>query len=106
NAIKYSPEGGAVHILIRLDEKTNMAVLSVQDHGIGIPAHQQSRLFGRFARAENAQAYGIGGTGLGLYLCRELVERQGGHIWFESHKGEGSTFFVTLPILSSECTSL
>jgi len=68
--------------------------VSVHDSGIGIPARQQARLFGRFTRAENAQARGITGTGLGLYLCRELVERQGGHIWFESTEGVGSTFYV------------
>jgi signal transduction histidine kinase len=61
--------------------------------------HQQARLFGRFERADNAQILGIGGTGLGLYLCRELIERQGGRIWFESVEGEGSTFFFTLPLL-------
>jgi len=70
----------------------------ISDQGIGIPASQQARIFGRFARAENAQSYGIGGTGLGLYLCRELVERQGGHIWFESAEGKGSTFWIAFPL--------
>jgi signal transduction histidine kinase/GAF domain-containing protein len=99
NAIKYCPAGGSIEVHILQDEQAQMALLSVKDHGIGIPLHQQARIFDRFTRAENAQAYGIGGTGLGLYLCRELVERHGGHIWFESREGAGSTFFVALPLL-------
>jgi signal transduction histidine kinase len=81
----------------------HMASLSVSDRGIGIPAQQQARIFERFERADNSRAYGIGGTGLGLYLSRAIVERHGGHIWFESVEGQGSTFFVLLP-LSSEST--
>jgi signal transduction histidine kinase len=100
NAIKYSPEGGIIEVMLREEAETKTALLCVSDHGIGIPAQQQSLVFGRFARADNARTYGIGGTGLGLYLCRELVERHGGRIWFESVEGQGSTFFVTLPIAS------
>ena len=100
NAIKYSPAGGMVEVTIDEEAETRTVLLCIRDHGIGIPAHQQSLVFGRFARADNARAYGIGGTGLGLYLCRELVERQGGRIWFESVEGQGSSFFVSLPIAS------
>lgn len=103
NAIKYSPDGGDIEIGLHKDEKDKKdkgscsAILSVRDSGIGIPANSQGRIFGRFARADNASAANIGGTGLGLYLCRELVERQDGRIWFESVEGKGSTFFVSLP---------
>ena len=100
NAIKYSPEGGSIEVTIREDDQAHEALLCVSDHGIGIPAQQQSLVFGRFARADNAHALGIGGTGLGLYLCRELIERHGGRIWFESTEGLGSTFFVALPLIS------
>src|SRR6266849_180286 len=98
NAIKYSPGGGDIDISVREDQKDKAALLSVRDHGIGIPAHQQNRVFSRFMRADNAHAHHIGGTGLGLYLCRELVERHGGRIWFESVEGLGSTFFISLPL--------
>jgi two-component system, OmpR family, phosphate regulon sensor histidine kinase PhoR len=98
NAIKYSPAGGMITISVRIEQATGQAVVSIHDHGIGIPRDQQAQLFNRFARADNARKAGIGGTGLGLYLCRELVERQGGRIWFESDEGKGSTFYVSLPL--------
>lgn len=98
NAIKYSPQGGPLTVAVGKDAATHTAQISVQDRGIGIPGHQQAQIFGRFIRADNAQAWGISGTGLGLYLCRELVEEQGGRIWFESKEGAGTTFFVTFPL--------
>ena len=98
NAVKYSPAGGAIAISVYADEAAREAVVSIRDSGIGIPRDQQAQLFNRFARADNARKAGIGGTGLGLYLCRELVERQGGRIWFESDEGKGSTFHVALPL--------
>lgn len=101
NAIKYSPQGGAIIINIKEESATRTLQISVQDTGIGIPRHQQAQIFGRFIRADNAVAWGISGTGLGLYLCHELVEQQGGRLWFESEEGEGSIFFVTLPLVST-----
>ncbi len=98
NAIKYSPEGGPVTITVEQDEAAGVAKLSVSDTGIGIPASQQAILFNRFARADNARERGITGTGLGLYLCRELTELQGGRLWFTSEEGCGSTFYLTLPL--------
>ncbi|MEO6887446.1 MAG: ATP-binding protein [Ktedonobacteraceae bacterium] len=98
NAVKYSPAGGKVTVTIEQDTSAETALISICDEGIGIPVQDQPRLFGRFTRAENARLLGIGGTGLGLYLCRELVERHDGRIWFESVEGQGSTFFISLPL--------
>jgi signal transduction histidine kinase len=97
NAIKYSPQGGPIEVTIWNDAEAHEARFSVRDHGMGIPREQQAHIFGRFVRADNVRATRISGTGLGLYLCRELVERHGGHIWFESEEHLGSTFFFTLP---------
>ncbi len=98
NAIKYSPTGGDIDITIRTDTESGMAEFSIHDRGIGIPVAQQGHIFGRFVRGKNADALGIRGTGLGLYLCRELVERENGRIWFESTEGQGTTFSVALPL--------
>lgn len=101
NAIKYSPDGGAIDVTVRMDKSSGMAEVRITDHGIGIPAVDRLRLFQRFARAHNAHDRQIPGSGLGLYVCRALVERHGGQIWFESTEGQGTTFFLTLPVLSS-----
>ena len=98
NAIKYSPDGGNIEITACEEATSHQALISICDHGIGIPREQQGRMFGRFERGENARKREIKGTGLGLYLCRELVERHGGRIWFESTEGQGSTFSVLLPL--------
>lgn len=97
NAIKYSPNGGPIEITLWEARDAQEARLSVRDYGIGIPEQDQARIFEHFARASNAAAYHISGTGFGLYLCRELVARHNGRIWFESKEGQGSTFFIALP---------
>lgn len=102
NAIKYSPQGGLVEIALEPGVSTSTVEIRVQDHGIGIPHHQQAQIFGRFVRADNAQAAGISGTGLGLYLSRALVEQHDGLLWFSSTEGEGTTFFLTLPLEKRE----
>lgn len=98
NAIKYSPAGGPVDIVIHAHTAAGIGELEVRDQGIGIPAEEQARVFGRFMRADNVRVLGISGTGLGLFLSRELVVRHGGSIWFESAEGQGSTFHMTLPL--------
>lgn len=99
NAIKYSPAGGQIEVMLQQRPEHQEALIRIRDQGIGIPQAEQALLFGRFVRASNGKTYGISGTGLGLYLCRELVEQHGGHIWFESTEGAGSTFFLCLPTL-------
>nr|BBH87169.1 hypothetical protein KTC_19200 [Thermosporothrix sp. COM3] len=98
NAVKYSPQGGEIVVTVEERREQQQLLLSMQDHGIGIPEQQQAQIFGRFMRANNAHAWGIRGTGLGLYLCRQLVEQHQGKLWFESREGQGSTFFLSLPL--------
>lgn len=96
NAVKYSPEGGAVHI--SLERQEGRVLFGVRDEGLGIPLHEQKRIFEKFYRLDPDLTRGVGGTGLGLYICRELVRRMGGRIWVASREDEGSTFFFELPI--------
>ena len=98
NAIKYSPAGGKVEVTLQVGKEHQEALISIRDYGIGIPQSEQADLFGRFVRGSNSQTQGISGTGLGLYLCRELVSQHEGDIWFESTEGVGSTFFMRLPL--------
>jgi PAS domain S-box-containing protein len=95
NAIKYSPSGESVEVFLRA--KGRGVEISVRDHGIGIPDADKPKLFGRFARAQNARAMGIGGTGFGLYLSKTIVEMHGGTIGVDSQESMGSTFRVFLP---------
>jgi two-component system sensor histidine kinase VicK len=97
NAVKYSPDGGLVEVEVA--EVDGSLRFSVQDPGIGIPAGDHERVFERFFRLDPNQTRGVGGTGLGLYISRELVRRMGGRIWVESREGEGSTFAFELPLV-------
>jgi PAS domain S-box-containing protein len=99
NAVKYSPGGGRVELGV---EPTDGAVLfRVVDEGMGIPDSEQRRIFEKFYRLDPNMTRGIGGTGLGLYICSELVERMGGRIWLESEEGKGSAFQFQLPSAGS-----
>ena len=95
NAVKYSPEGGSVRVEIKASE--NSVALSVADKGMGMTAQQQAALFQKFYRTPDAQQSGIEGTGLGLFLVKQLIEAHGGAITVESEQGKGATFRVALP---------
>ena len=99
NAVKYSPDGGAVEIRVE-PNVTNLRV-SVRDKGLGIPHGEQQRIFGKFYRVDPQLSRGVGGTGLGLYICRELVRRMDGRLTVSSKEGEGSTFVVELPLAAA-----
>jgi len=96
NGVKYSPDGGTV--VVRLHTVGGHVRFSIVDEGLGIPHAEQRRIFEKFYRLDPNMTRGIGGTGLGLYICRELVRRMGGRIWVESAPGRGSTFTFELPI--------
>jgi PAS domain S-box-containing protein len=95
NAIKYSPEGGKVEILV--EQADGGCQIEVSDEGLGIPSSEREKIFEKFYRLDPQQATGVGGTGLGLYICRELVERMDGELSVESEPGVGSRFTVALP---------
>jgi signal transduction histidine kinase len=95
NAIKYSPEGGDVEI--KLGAANGECLIEVVDEGLGIPSSERERIFEKFYRLDPQQTRGVGGSGLGLYICRELVERMNGRLDVESEPGRGSRFTVRLP---------
>ena len=96
NAIRHTPRGGEVRMALIIDD--NQAVLSVTDTGDGIPVEHQPRIFERFYRVDAARSRSQGGNGLGLAICRSLVEAHDGKISFTSVPGEGCTFTVRLPL--------
>ena len=95
NAVKYSPAGGRVVLGVETHEDALRLV--VKDEGLGIAAGEQPRIFGKFYRVDPQQSRGVGGTGLGLYISRELVRNMEGRLSVTSREGKGSTFVVELP---------
>jgi signal transduction histidine kinase len=99
NAIKYSPQGGA--ITVGFESRSDVARFAVRDEGIGFAVGDRDRIFEKFTRIDPEMVRGVSGTGLGLYICRELVEGMGGRIWAEPNAGKGSTFVFELPMASA-----
>ena len=101
NAVKFTPENGAVTLSADLvSEKDGIAILriSVSDTGVGISRDQADRIFQSFEQADNSVTRRFGGTGLGLSIAKNLVEMMNGRIWMESVPGEGSTFYIEIPL--------
>ena len=99
NAIKYSPQGGRVEV--EVSRRSHAVRFSVADQGLGIPQSEQRRIFDKFYRVDPNLSRGVGGTGLGLYISRELARRMNGTIWLESREGEGSCFSFELPVATT-----
>ena len=96
NAVKYSPDGGTIEV--RLERADGRVRFLVRDEGLGIPAQEQPRVFEKFHRLDPLLTRGVVGTGLGLYICHELVRQMNGRIWVTSEEGRGSTFSFELPL--------
>ena len=97
NAIRYTPPKGKVAISLATGKK--QIEVSISDTGVGIPENQQHRLFTKFFRGANIIRMETEGTGLGLFIAKNIIEAHKGRIWFESQEGKGSTFYLTLPIV-------
>jgi signal transduction histidine kinase len=95
NAVKYSRDGG--NVLVRLRDGTASVAIDVVDDGLGIPSADQERIFEKFYRLDADMTHGVGGSGLGLYISREIVTQLGGTLSVASQVERGSTFTVTLP---------
>jgi signal transduction histidine kinase len=96
NALKYSPDGAELRV--RVQPKARGVLLEVQDHGIGLPSEAAERIFEPFSRAPNAEQLQITGMGLGLFICRNIVEQHNGRIWARSAgEGTGTLMSIWLP---------
>ena len=99
NAVKYTEKG---KITVGITGNNEVVQVFIKDTGPGIPAEDVSHLFQKFYRVDNSATRTIGGTGLGLFICRKIVELYNGRIWVESEVGKGSTFYINLPRLSTQ----
>lgn len=102
NALKYTPADGSVKIdtsvHVTNDYGSDMVQIEIADDGIGIPDESQDKIFSKFYRADNATKVKTDGTGIGLYISKQIIEAHDGTIWFESKEDEGTTFYIQLPI--------
>jgi len=96
NALKYTSAGGSIKVSLGSDGKE--IKFKISDSGIGIPKNQQPKIFSKFFRASNANKIEAGGSGIGLFIAKRIVEDHGGKIWFESEENKGSAFYFTIPV--------
>ncbi|MBI2578061.1 MAG: GAF domain-containing protein [Candidatus Wildermuthbacteria bacterium] len=96
NAIRYTASGGKIRV--GLETKQGKMQVFVSDNGVGIPADEQKRIFQKFFRASNVRTLDTEGSGLGLYIIKNIVEAHGGTVWFDSEVQKGTTFYFTLPM--------
>lgn len=101
NAINYTNEG-KIEISLYHDPKEKTNVLSVSDTGIGIPEEEKQFIFKKFFRAQNTEKVRVNGSGLGLYIVKNIIEKHGGNIRFDSHEGRGTTFYISFPMLNKQ----
>jgi signal transduction histidine kinase len=94
NAVKYTETG---KITIGLTGDSNVVQIRIEDTGAGIPAEDIPHLFEKFYRVDSSKTRTVGGTGLGLFICRKILELYNGRVWVESVLGKGSTFYINLP---------
>ena len=97
NALKYNVPKGSVTVNLRLVLNQPYAEVSIKDTGVGIPPEDIKKLFTKFFRAENVMQFETEGSGLGLFVVKNIIERHGGKIWVESELNRGTTFHFTLP---------
>ncbi|MBZ1356398.1 MAG: PAS domain S-box protein [Candidatus Nealsonbacteria bacterium] len=102
NAMKYTNQGGVMELNISYNKEKDEIEVSVKDSGVGIPKDQHGRVFTKFFRAKNIIKMETEGSGLGLFICKNIVEAHKGRVWFESEEGVGSTFYFSLPVRSQE----
>jgi signal transduction histidine kinase len=101
NAMYYTKDGGEIIISTNTDESGFIKVM-IKDNGIGIPARQQTSIFNKFFRADNAVKFKTDGSGLGLFVVKSTIEKHGGRVGFESVEGKGTTFYFSLPVADSK----
>lgn len=98
NAVAYTPENGKVIVAVQYNEKNKEAEGVVSDNGIGIPEFQQKNVFSKFFRGSNAVKIDTEGTGLGLFISKNIIEAHGGRVWFDSKEGKGTNIYFTIPV--------
>jgi len=103
NAIKYTPDGGEIRVSVTFPE--NKIIVAVEDTGLGISPENQAQLFNRHARIHRQEFKKIKGTGLGLFIVRSVAKRHGGDAWVKSAEGQGSTFYISIPLTGANLLS-